>query len=709
MSVSRRSFLRSASVAGLAGSVAKGKGWALPVLSGQSRGETPVASSPAAPDPSRRTQHKLQPVPIGSVVIDDTFWAPKRRVWQEVTIRDCFQKFETDRGGAINNFDKVRKGKGGSHAGDPWMDGLIYEMIRGASDFLIAHPDPELERQLDGYIERITAAAATNPSGYLNTYTQLVEPGHEWGLNGGLQLWQHEIYNLGALIDAGIHYYRATGKTQLLAAGVKIANYMYDFMGPAPKKNLVPCHPLPEEALVRLYELFEEQPELKAKIPLPVEPQHYLALAEFWIEDRGNNIGKPDWEKDQRAAEQFVRRQEYGTGRPSWGVYAQDNVPVFEQKEIAGHAVRATLLCAGVAAAARANNDPRYADASLRLWDNMVEKRMHITGGVGAFAQQEKFGPDYTLPNDAYLETCAAVGAGFFHHNMNMAFGHARYVDELERTLYNGALSGVSLKGDTYTYQNPLEAERDRARWVWHECPCCPPMFLKFMGAMPGYVYATDAENIYVNLFVGSHATIPMQNGSVQIKQSTDYPWDGVVRIEIGKASGSAPGLMLRIPGWAHSERLTVNGRQVATDHRIRGYVRATDTLRKGDIVELTLPMPVEQVRANPLVRADAGKVAIMRGPMVYCLESTDNGSAVRTIAVRSSQLASAYNAEMLHGVVVVRGSALAHAPDAWEGTLYLPRDHSPAAHQVSLTAIPFYANGNRGPVEMTVWLPTEA
>ena len=698
--LTRRAFVRDVSAVGIASLVAGPGGWSQSPegVSSPSYGESAESSAGL---------HKLSPVPLQHVVVEDEFWSAKRKVWQEVTIRDCFAKFESDRGGAFNNFDKVRAGQTGGHAGDPWMDGLVYEMIRGASDFLLSHPDPALEKQLDEYITRIAAAAAINPHGYINTYTQLMEPGHEWGLNGGLQLWQHEIYNLGALVDAGVHYYRATGKTALLVAGVRIANYMAEYMGPPPKKNLVPCHPLPEEAMVRLYELFQEQPSLKTSLPVPVRDTAYLSLAEFWIEDRGNNIGKPDWEKDHRAAEQFVRDQKYGSGRPSWGAYAQDDTPVFEQQDIHGHAVRATLLCAGIAAAARVNNREPYRRTAIRLWENMVYRRMHITGGVGAFANEEKFGPDYALPNDAYLETCAAVGAGFFHHNMNMAFGHSRYADELERTLYNGTLAGVSLHGNTYFYQNPLECNTTRARWAWHECPCCPPMFLKMMGAMPGYIYATDQDSIYINLFVAGHTRIQWNGSPVTLRQTTRYPWDGKVRVAVESNQPLPLNLMLRIPGWCSGETLRVNGQRINSDARVRGYVRIARTWKSGDVVELDMPMPVRQVRANPMVQADAGRVALMRGPLVYCVESADNNDHVRTMSIPvRANFSTEFREELPGGVMTVKTSAVAMR-DIDRG-LYFSSAHSITGRATLLTAIPYYANANRGPVDMTVWMPLD-
>jgi DUF1680 family protein len=694
--MNRRDFLWAATAAGVA-SVVSG--------SPEAAGESPVTMGSAHAEAQDTDDlHRLQPVPIEQVVIDDEFWSPKRKVWQQVTIRDCFTKFENYKTGTLNNFDRVRAGERGNHAGDPWWDGLIYEMIRGSSDFLLSHPDPELEQQLDGYIDRIVAAAAISPNGYINTYTQLVEPGHEWGLNGGFQLWQHEIYNLGALIDAGVHYYRSTGKSALLVAGVRIANYMCEFMGPPPKKNLVPCHPLPEEAMVRLYELFVEQPSLKSKLPLPVHEDSYLRLAEFWIENRGNNIGKPDWDKDHKAAEQFVRNQEYGSGRPSWGAYAQDDASVFEQKDIHGHAVRATLLCAGIAAAARVNNDERYRQTAIRLWENMVNRRMHITGGVGAFADDERFGPDYTLPNNAYLETCAAVGSAFFHHNMNMAFGHSRYVDELERALYNGALAGVSLKGDTYFYENPLIADTTRARWSWHNCPCCPPMFLKLMGALPSYIYATDADSIYVNLFAGSKAAMQVNGVKVSIAQTTRYPWEGAVRIAVDPAQPAEFAVMVRIPGWCTSQTVKVNGQPVSSEQRVRGYLRIARTWNSNDVIDLDITMPVRQVFANPLVQANVGRSALMYGPLVYCVESADNSPVPQLVLPRSAALTVRFDKALLGGVVVVtaRGSVSGSPSEA----LYATSPQAYTSSSAAITAIPYYANANRGPVDMAVWMP---
>lgn len=653
--------------------------------------------------------HSLMPIPLGRVVVEDEFWSPKLDTWRRVTLRDSLDKFERD--GALANFDRVASGLSGGHAGYPWFDGLVYEMIRAASDFLAVEPDPELDRRLDGYVERVAAAQAAIGDGYLNTFPQLTNPTHRWGLNGGFLHWQHDVYNAGTLVDAGVHHYLATGKTALLLVAVRFANHMADVMGPPPRKNIVPAHPLPEEALVKLYRLFRDDAEvageLKGRIPEPVDERRYLALAEFWIESRGNNVGRPDWERESfQQCKEYVRSQAYGEGRPSWGSYAQDHEPVLQMRSIEGHAVRATLLCAGLIAAGQENGRAEYYEAAMRLWESLVYRRMHVTGGVGSFSKGERFGGDYVLPNDGYLETCAAVGAGFFHHNLSLAFGDARFVDELERALYNGVISGVSLEGDSYYYENPLESVQGRARWSWHRCPCCPPMFLKIMSALPGYVYARDGSGLYVNLFVGSRASFEHSGVAVEIVQRTRYPWEGTIELEVRPARPIELTLGVRVPGWAEGVAFSLRGAAVEPDSVERGYALFRRVWREGEVLRVELPLAARLIRANPAVEADVGRVAIVRGPLVYCVEATDNPGPVHLLSVPAEGgLEAEHRHDLLGGVTVVKGTAyLDRGKGDW---LYAPADDTSliAREEVALTAIPYHANSNRGPVEMTTWL----
>ncbi|HOK94630.1 MAG TPA: glycoside hydrolase family 127 protein [Anaerohalosphaeraceae bacterium] len=655
--------------------------------------------------------HLLKPVPAGSVRIEDAFWSPKLNIWNSITLKNVLDKFEA--AGAFRNFDRIAGKLEPKHEGPPWFDVLVYETIRGASDFLVAYPDKELEARIDGYIQRIAAAQAADPDGYVMTYTQLEEPDHRWGLNGGFLRWQHDVYNAGALVEAGIHYYRATGKIDLLRAAVKLANYMTQIIGPEPKKNIVPAHSLAEEAMMKLYVLFQESPSLKERLNVPVDEAAYLHLAEFWIEMRGRHCGQPAsemWDRNGRGCEEWIRQQKYGSGRPSWGEYAQDHKPVFQQETMEGHAVRATLLCTGLSAAAAVNGKTAYADAAVRLWENMVGKRMHITGGVGAFAHEEKFGPDYTLPNDAYLETCAAVGAGFFHFNMNLLFADARYIDQLERTLYNNVINGVSLDGTRYYYQNPLSANGHR-RWQWHDCPCCPPMFLKFVSGLGGYIYAYDSQEIYVNLFIGSKAVIPLENQSVKIVQQTEYPWKGNVKIVLDTQAQTEFALFVRIPGWARGQEnpfglytsdlasqfeLRVNGQSISASEISRGYAVIKRAWNKGDEVILELPVQPRRIYAHPEVKACRGRLAIQSGPLVYCIEQQDN-PAIDTISLKTgSPLVLEYNPDFLGGVNCIKAEAFSIGPNG-------------QAQNVTLTAIPFYCQDNRGnTARMEVWLPDE-
>ncbi len=462
-------------------------------------------------------------------------------------------------------------------------------------------------------------------------------------------------------------------------------------MGPPPRKNVIPGHSLAEEALVRLYELYQEQPQIKEQFPFSVDEQRYLALAEFFIEARGH------WE-----------------GRTSFGAYGQDDRTVFEQTEIEGHAVRATLMCAGVAALARVNHRPEYLQTAQRLWENMAERKMYITGGSGATAEGEAFSQDYVLPNTGYLETCAAVGSAFFSRNMNLAFGKARYVDELERELYNAVLAGISLAGNAYSYVNPLEYERgEQARWAWHGCPCCPPMLLKIMGALPSYVYAQDERGVTVNLFVGSKASVLVHGQKVTLQQTTRYPWEGTVRIAVDPEQEVEFTLDIRIPGWCQGEsseadlyrpvgrpetgafRVQVNGEPVPDCAGPNGYASVRRMWRRGDLVDITMDMPVRRVKSHPQVAAAQGRVAIQRGPLVYALETLDGEPrAHRVFLPPDASLTAKYRPDLLGGVCVVQGAFQASFPD------------EPQVRAAGLEAIPYFGYGNRGNGDLRVWIP---
>jgi DUF1680 family protein len=649
--------------------------------------------------------HIIKPVKIADVQIQDSFWSPKLKVWDTKTVYDVFDKlegkYEPDRQDLITekekwgrtrnvmlNFDRVAHGDKNTqqHDGPPWYDGLLYETIRGASDLLIAYPDKNLEAKIDGYIGRIAAAQAVDKDGYIDTYTTLMYSNRRFGTNGGDDKWQHDIYNAGMLAEAAVHYYYATGKTQLLDVAVKMANYMYSFMGPAPKHNVIPGHAGPEEALLKMYWLFKQEPSLKNKVSAPVNEQQYYDLAKFWIENRGN-YGNSDGSH----------------ARKSDSSYNQDHEPVLQQTTIEGHAVRATLLATSVTAMALDNHDPRYITTVNNYWNNMAGKRMFITGGEGAIANGERFGADYYLPESAYLETCAAIGSAFFSQRMNELQADGKYMDVFERVLYNNLLSGLSLSGDHYFYENPLVAT-DHNRWAWHDCPCCPPMILKIVGALPGYIYATDDDGVYVNLFIGSTAKINLKSAkNIEVKQVTNYPWKGSSLITINTPSAKKFTVHVRIPGWANGKEnpfdlytsnmkatasIKVNG-QAAPLNVVNGYASISREWKKGDKIELTLPVEPRLVTPNDSINTINGKVAIAAGPVVYGFEGIDNSDLHNYTISNNTVLQMMYEPGLLNGINVIKGAAV----DA---------DNKP----VSFTAIPFYSFGNRQtPSPYEVWV----
>lgn len=529
----------------------------------------------------------------------DNFWSPDKS--RTSANAQHFNEHNT-----MRNFSLVADGHvaDGGHFGFPWYDGLIYETITGVADFLSMYPDKALEQKIDGYISLIELAQKADKNGYINTYTTLMENDHRWGENGGNLRWQHDVYNSGALVEAGVHYYKATGKTKLLEIATRLANYMYDYMAGA-NHNVIPGHALPEDALMQLYHLYTEKPSLAKKVSVPVDAGNYKRLAEFWIEQRGHTEGR----------------------RPLQA-YAQDSIPVFESCTIEGHAVRATLFATGVADVALANGDKRYIDAAHRLWNNMVSRRMFITGGVGAIHHDEKFGPDYYLPNNAYLETCAAIGAGLFSWRMNELTRDARYMDVLERIVFNSIPTAVSQKGDNYTYQNPLNAD-NMNRWPWHDCPCCPPMLLKALGQLPSMIYGYCGNNLYVNLFIGSEATLEMPGiGKVTVSQQVDWN-SGKVDIKVKtKRKGKPIRVMVRVPGWTRGEELPMNlykSRMTGITYRTDEHGYRSFTVEGETKLSMNFDVSPRVVHAAPNVATLSGQASLASGPFVHCIEKIDN------------------------------------------------------------------------------------
>ncbi len=661
---------------------------------------------------NRETEENICFLEVNQVKIHDSFWSPKLKLWSTVTATDVLNKFEgkhihgaefPEDHDAFHNFDLVASGERGigKHAGFPWFDGLIYETIRGISDFLATAPDKNMEKRIDDYIDRIYAAQQSESTGYLETYTQLMEPDHAWGENGGFLRWQHDVYNAGMLIEAGVHYYKATGKTKLLEIATRFTNYMCDYMGPEPKKNVVPSHSGPEEAMMKLYWLYKNNPELKEKMNIPVREDAYYELVKYWVENRGNHCGYPLWLAwGNHEAEKWIKEDKYtdpkfgSHSRPSWGDYAQDSISVFKQKTIEGHAVRATLLATGIATMALENHSPAYIETACHLWDNMAGRRMFITGGVGAIHHDEKFGPDYFLPTDAYLETCAAVGAGFFSQRMNELTGNGKYMDEVERILYNSVLTGISLSGDHYTYQNPLNADH-HSRWEWHDCPCCPPMFLKMVSALPGFIYSFSNDTAIVNLFIGSEANLQLSDNAIGLIQETGYPWNGRISLTVNPENEKPFALKIRIPGWARGMEnpyqlyrsnlsapvvLKVNNEPVDIQI-INGYASIHRMWKKGDKVELSLPMQPRMIHAHDEVMNLKDQVTIASGPLIYCLEEMDNRDLQQIKLDEQAPFEMHFENDLLNGVNVITTTAFDNQ-----------------AQEISVKAIPYYAVGNRQP-----------
>lgn len=648
----------------------------------------PRALSMGLPRALSRGDYPIQPVPFTEVTVRDAFWTPRLRNNQEITLPYDFKQCEDT--GRISNFAKAAGMMKGAFEGHRYNDSDVYKIIEGAAYTLHLNPDPELDRYLDELIAKI--AGAQEEDGYLYT-ARTVDPAHPAPVAGS-ERWSnmqhgHELYCAGHLYEAAVAHYQATGKRTLLDVALKNADLICKVFGPEGLRA-VPGHEEIEIGLCKLYRITKE-----AK---------YLDLARFFLDERGR----------------FRERESYGA-------YCQDHAPVIHQHEAVGHAVRAGYLYAAMADVAALTSDEDYIRAIGRIWNDVVTKKLYITGGIGARRQGEAFGDAYELPNaTAYNETCAAIANAFWNHRLFLLHGDAVYIDLLERIVYNGFLAGVSLEGNSFFYDNPLASYGKHSRSPWFGCSCCPANVVRFLPSLPGYIYAVRGEEIYVNLFIGGSASVPIENNRVSLVQETNYPWDGKIRIRVDPESPEAFAMNVRIPGWARNVPLPgglyryigtetkegvvkVNG-QVQPSKLDRGYMCLEKEWKAGDLIELDLPMPVRRVVCVDQVEANIGRVALMRGPLVYCAEAIDNNGHTSNLALSGeSKLDVAFEKDLLGGVCTIQGIATAvmNSLDGGEEikgnepfimTLFHGDDQP-------FKAIPYYAWAHRGPGEMDVWL----
>lgn len=628
-----------------------------------------------------KKDYPIQPVAFTQVQVTDHFWAPKIRVNADVTIPYTLEQCKKT--GRIDNFLRAAHTIPGDKMTEYTFDDTdLYKIIEGASYGLQTQKNPALENYLDTLIAII--GAAQEKDGYLYTFrTVNSSVPHAWVGAGRWELEEdlsHELYNSGHLFEAAVAHYQATGKRNLLDIAVKNADLLVETFGFG-KVERFPGHQIVETGLTKMYRVTGNK--------------SYLDLAKFFLDVRG-------------------------PGKKYSGEYNQSYRKVVDQHEAVGHAVRATYMYTGMADVAALTGDEQYLHAIDDIWHDVVEKKLYITGGIGATGNGEAFGKPYDLPNmSAYAETCAAIANVYWNSRMFLLHGDAKYIDVLERTLYNGLLSGVSLSGDRFFYPNPLASMGQHQRSAWFGCACCISNMTRFLPSMPGYIYAQNKNDLYVNLFAGNKADITLPAGKVSIVQQTEYPWDGQVTITIGPAKPSAFAVHIRIPEWANGKplpgdlyfsadnasqavKLLLNG-QPASYQMEKGYAVLNRTWKAGDKITLDLPMPVRKVMANAAVKGDQSRFALERGPLVYCLEGPDNKDAiVQNIVVDKNAVVNAvYKHDLLNGVAVLEMEGHSSARQ-------LNSDQLISTTQ-KVTAIPYYSWANRGPGEMTVWIPYEA
>jgi len=640
---------------------------------------------------AQKQDYPIQPVPFTSVKLTDQFWTSKIETNRTATIPASFARCEST--GRVKNFVMAAEHKGKFCTTYPFDDTDIYKTIEGASYSLAVHPDPKLAAYIDSLIAIV--GKAQEPDGYLYT-ARSIDPlhPHSWA---GPERWvneqksSHELYNCGHMYEAAAAHYMATGKRNFLNIALKNADLLVRTFGPG-KKHVAPGHEIVEMGLVKLYRITGKK--------------DYLELAKFFIDQRGIKAYN---KKTQNVYEN--------------GTYFQDDKPVIDQDEAEGHAVRAMYLYSGMADVAALTGDSAYIRAIDKIWNNMVGKKMYVQGSIGAVGDGERFGDNYELPNaTAYNETCAAIGSVFWNQRMFLLHGDSKYIDVLEKTLYNGLISGVGLDGKSFFYTNAMQVSNsfthpdlERERSGWFTCSCCPTNVVRLLPSIPGYIYAQNGNDVYVNLFISGTGSLTVNNKALKITQQNNYPWDGALAFTIDPASAMEMNLRIRMPGWAQDQaipsdlytyehrmsqkiEIKVNGSPV--DYQVvKGYAVISRKWKKNDKVTLNLPMDVRRVVANPLVPVDSGKVALQRGPIMYCAEWKDNdGKACNIIVPKDAAFTPVFEPSLLNGVTVLKAEVKAVNVDEASQTI--------TTQNKTMTAIPYYSWANRGKGEMTVWFP---
>ena len=618
---------------------------------------------------------QLRPLALSRVKITDGFLAQRQQINREVTI-----PYEYGRCKDTGRIDALKLDYEQGQPNPPhiFWESDVAKWLEAACYCLTTSPDPKIEQMADEVASLIVAAQ--QPDGYINAHFTVVEPEKRWT---NLRDW-HELYCAGHLMEAAVAHFEATGKRTLLDSLCRYADYIDSVFGPD-KRTGYPGHEEIELALVKLYHATGEK--------------RYLDLSRYFIDERGKQPHFYDQEAEARGDDpQSYRHRSYD--------YNQSHVPVREQAEAVGHSVRAMYLYSGMADVAAETGDEALLAACEALWESAAERKMYVTGGVGSSHTGERFTTDYDMPNaTAYAETCAAIGLVLFSHRMLQITGEGRYADAMERALYNGVLSGVSLSGDRLFYVNPLESDGTHHRQEWFGCACCPPNIARIIASAGLYAYSTSDEGAYVHLYASSEAKAEIAGQEVTLTQRTDYPWGGKVTIKVGVGKPAKFSLMLRIPGWCAKHKIKVNGKTV--DAKVcNGYAVIKRRWRDGDRVRLSLSMPVERIAAHPGVLADVGRAAIQRGPVVFCLEQCDHDVDVRTILLPDkAKLKARFDPELLGGTVVVEGQALAPSGKGWQKRLYRPAARA-KTQSVQIKAVPYCLWDNRDAGSMAVWLP---